>query len=203
MRILCPHWPPLRCNSPHLGLHIPCIQCEVCNPAWSQMARPCSPSPSQSKAELGKLVSSLTPGNIEHGLDSSRLIVGIVLNILLTSVNQSCNTYKMATSYSQINHGVPQNMWKLWKVWKCSSLSRVWLSETPWIVAHQASLSMEFSGRNTGVGCHSPLQGIFPTQGSNLGLLHCRQILYHLNQPQIMYFSNHSEHEFHEGHFQM
>ena len=32
--------------------------------------------------------------------------------------------------------------------------------------------------RNTGVGCHSLLQGIFPTQGSNLGLLHYRQILY-------------------------
>ena len=27
----------------------------------------------------------------------------------------------------------------------------------------------------------SNLQGIFPTQGSNLGLLHCRQILYHLS----------------------
>ena len=32
-------------------------------------------------------------------------------------------------------------------------------------------------GKNTGVGCHSFLQWIFPTQGSNLGLLHCRQIL--------------------------
>jgi len=31
------------------------------------------------------------------------------------------------------------------------------------------------------VGCHSLLQGIFPTQGINLGLLHCRQILYHLS----------------------
>ena len=36
-------------------------------------------------------------------------------------------------------------------------------------------------GKNTGVGCHFLLQGIFPTQGSNLGLLHCRQILYHMN----------------------
>ena len=36
-------------------------------------------------------------------------------------------------------------------------------------------------GKNTGVGCHGLLQGIFPTQGSNprlLRLLHCRQILY-------------------------
>ena len=35
--------------------------------------------------------------------------------------------------------------------------------------------------RNTGVGCHSLLQGIFLTQGSNPGLLHCRQILYCLS----------------------
>ena len=32
--------------------------------------------------------------------------------------------------------------------------------------------------KNTGVGCHFLLQGIFLTQGSNLGLLHCRQMLY-------------------------
>ena len=31
------------------------------------------------------------------------------------------------------------------------------------------------------MGSHSLLQGIFPTQGPNLGLPHCRQILYHLN----------------------
>ena len=36
-------------------------------------------------------------------------------------------------------------------------------------------------GKNTGVGCHSLLQGIFQTQGLNLGLLHCRQILCHLS----------------------
>ena len=36
----------------------------------------------------------------------------------------------------------------------------------------------DFPGKNTGVGCRSLLQGIFPTQGLNPGLLHCRQILY-------------------------
>ena len=36
-------------------------------------------------------------------------------------------------------------------------------------------------GQNPGVGSCSLLQGIFPTQESNLGLLHCRQILYQLN----------------------
>ena len=37
--------------------------------------------------------------------------------------------------------------------------------------------SWNFPGKNTGQGCHFLLQGIFPTQGSNLGLLHCRQTL--------------------------
>ena len=36
-------------------------------------------------------------------------------------------------------------------------------------------------GKNTGVGCHALLQGIFPTQGSHPGLPHCRQILYQLS----------------------
>ena len=36
-------------------------------------------------------------------------------------------------------------------------------------------------GKNPGVGCHALLPGIFPTQGSNPGLPHCRWILYHLS----------------------
>ena len=39
-------------------------------------------------------------------------------------------------------------------------------------------------GKNTGVGSHSFLQGIFPTQRSNPGLPPCRQILYHLRDEQ-------------------
>ena len=44
-------------------------------------------------------------------------------------------------------------------------------------------------GQNTGVGSRSLLQGIFPTQGSNPGLPHCRQILYqlsHRGSPRIL-----------------
>ena len=43
-------------------------------------------------------------------------------------------------------------------------------------------------GKNTGVGCHPLLQGIFPTQGSNLGLSHCRQILYFLSYRGNLFF---------------
>ena len=51
-----------------------------------------------------------------------------------------------------------------------SSFSRVQLFVTQWTVALQAPLSMGFLGKNTGVGCHALLQGIFLTQGLNLRL---------------------------------
>ena len=40
-----------------------------------------------------------------------------------------------------------------------------------------------FQARLTGVGCHFLLQGIFPIQGSNLGLLHCRHTLLPFEPP--------------------
>ena len=46
-----------------------------------------------------------------------------------------------------------------------------------------------YSGQNTGMGSLSLLQGIFPTQGSNPGLPHCRWILYqlsHKGSPRIL-----------------
>ena len=39
----------------------------------------------------------------------------------------------------------------------------------------------DFLGKSTGVGCHFLLQGIFPAQGLNPGLSHCRQALYRLS----------------------
>ena len=89
---------------------------------------------------------------------------------------------------------------------KVKSLSRVRLFATPWIVAYYAPPSMGFSrqecwsglpfpmllhpwgfpGNNAGVGCHFPLQRIFPTQGSNPALLHCRQMLYHLSHQGLL-----------------
>ena len=55
-------------------------------------------------------------------------------------------------------------------------LSHVQLFVTPWTIAPWAPLSMGFSRQES---CHALLQGIFSTQGSNLGLPHCRQNLYH------------------------
>ena len=52
-----------------------------------------------------------------------------------------------------------------------------------------SSVHVDSSEKNTGVGCHALLPGIFSTQGSNPGLLHCRRSLYHLNHqgsPRIL-----------------
>ena len=115
--------------------------------------------------------------------------------------------------------------WMMWRErkWKCQLLHRVHFFANPWTVAHQASLSMEFSRqefwsglpfpssgdlpnpsikprspalqedsllsepsrkpKNTGVSSLSLLQGNFPTQGLNQGLLYCRGILYQLGYP--------------------
>ena len=54
-------------------------------------------------------------------------------------------------------------------------LSRVQIVVTLWTVA--LLCPRDSPGKNTGVGSHSLLQGIFLIQGSNPGLLSCRQIL--------------------------
>ena len=41
-----------------------------------------------------------------------------------------------------------------------------------------SSVPGDSPGKNAGVGCHALLQGIFPTQGSNPGLPHCRRIFF-------------------------
>ena len=84
-------------------------------------------------------------------------------------------------------HRVAQS--QTWLKWLSSSssyvmLSRSVISDSLWphglwptrLLCPWASL-----GKNTRVGCCALLQGIFPTQKSNLGLPHCRRILYHLN----------------------
>ena len=60
---------------------------------------------------------------------------------------------------------------------KWKSLSHVHLFATPWTVACQVPLSMEFSRPE--YWSHSLLQGIFPTQGLHPGLPYCRRIPCH------------------------
>ena len=61
------------------------------------------------------------------------------------------------------------------------SLIRVRLLVIPWTGAYHAPQSVGFSRQEYWSGLPFLLQRIFPSQGSNLGLLHCTQMLYHLS----------------------
>ena len=76
------------------------------------------------------------------------------------------------------------------KRYKWKLLSCVQFFVTPWAVAPSgSSLHGDSPGKDTIVGSHALLQEIFPTQGSNSGLWHCRWILYQLRyqgNPRIL-----------------
>ena len=62
-----------------------------------------------------------------------------------------------------------------------------------------SSVHGDSPGKNTRVGSYALLQGIFPAEGSNPGLPHCRQVLYHLSHQGSPYYlfyipSNHCFH---------
>ena len=64
------------------------------------------------------------------------------------------------------------------------SVSNSVVSDSLWLYGWQPTGLLclwNSPGKNTGVDCHFLLQGIVSTQGSNPGLLHCRQILYPLS----------------------
>ena len=65
-------------------------------------------------------------------------------------------------------------------MWKWSeSRSRSVVSDSLW--PHGLYSPWNYLGQNTGVGSLPLLQGIFPTQGSNPGLPHCRHFIYQLS----------------------
>ena len=66
----------------------------------------------------------------------------------------------------------------------------VQLFASPWTARHL--VHGDSPGKNTGVGFHALLQGIFSTQGSNSGLLHCRQILYRVSDRKPKEMATHS-----------
>ena len=86
-----------------------------------------------------------------------------------------------ATASQQHYHII---QWLLtFKLTKSSQISHIHVCESHSVMSdslgpHGLYSPWNSPGQNTGVGGLSLLQGIFPSQGSNPGLLHCRQILY-------------------------
>ena len=62
-----------------------------------------------------------------------------------------------------------------------SHFSRVWLFPAPWAVARQLLCLWDSPGKNTGVGCHALLQGIFPAQVSHTAGGFFTIMLHHLS----------------------
>ena len=87
-----------------------------------------------------------------------------------------------------------KSKYKLEDVWKAYLKRKCKWPVREWMLVAQSCLTLrphglqptrllcpwDFAGKDAGVGCHFFLQGIFLTQGSNPGFLHCRQILYRL-----------------------
>ena len=82
------------------------------------------------------------------------------------------------TSKKKNKHAVQHRKSPLcYAVLSCSVMSNsLWPMAPPGSSVHGG-----FPGKNTGVGCYALFQGMFPTQGSNPYLPHCRQILYQLS----------------------
>ena len=84
-------------------------------------------------------------------------------------------------------NGLQMTTWCTW--WSVAKLCPApWdLDRLPLPVTWRLLCPWDFPGKNTRVGCHFLLQGIFPTQGLNPRLLHCRQILYHWASREARY----------------
>ena len=120
--------------------------------------RKCDPS------YLGSLIQQVTQANI-------------IIGAILKNLSQTRDTLLHYVPFSAL---LSSSSLSLFRVMKgrinkplcAQSVSRVQLFATPWAVALQAPLSMRFPGKDTGVGSHFLLQGIFLTQCWNRCLLH-------------------------------
>ena len=96
---------------------------------------------------------------------------------LKVKVTQSCPTLCNPMDYAV--HGILQARILEWVVFPFSRGSSQ--PRSPTLQVDSLPAELQGKPKNTGVGSLSLLQGIFPTQESNWGLLHCRRILYQLN----------------------
>ena len=78
----------------------------------------------------------------------------------------------------QANHNTPLNQSRIQSRAVLSHFGRVRLFVTAWTVVHRLLCPWDFPSKNTGVGCHALLQGLFLNKRLNLCLpclLHCRR----------------------------
>ena len=95
---------------------------------------------------------------------------------------------------ASVDHFFSSDSWKWSESESCSVVSDS-------LQPHGLYSPWNSPGQNIGVGSLSLLQGIFPTQGSNPALLHCRQILYQLSYEGYLTVFVWANSYFHEAYF--
>ena len=118
------------------------------------------------------------PGSSVHGISQKKIL----------------KQFAISSSNSVVLMHLNLQKWK----WKCFAQSFLTLCGPMDSSPPGSSVHGNSPGKNTGVDFHFLLQGIFPTQGLNPGLLHCRQILYCLSHQVIWWtlsFSKPFEHK--------
>ena len=116
------------------------------------------------------------PGSSVYGISQARILEWDAISFSRRSSQPRDRTHVscIAGGFLTLSH------WRKWK-WKWSH-SVVSDSLRPHgRLPTRLLCPWDFPCKSTGVGCHFLLQSIFPTQGLNPGLPHCRQMLYHLS----------------------
>ena len=113
-----------------------------------------------------------------------RQLIGLFTESLITGKTYSTLEMKL-DGYSQFNYMSREDYFMLLQI----DFFLFYFSYESHSVVSNSLQPRNSPGQNTGVGSLSLLQGIFPTQGSNLGLLHCRWILHQLSYRGSPYFS--------------
>ena len=102
---------------------------------------------------------------------------------------------RISEGCGKTTRGVTYTQWKLLLLFSWCAVLRL-VTQSCLTLCHSmvcsppgSSVRGNSPGKNTGMSCHALLQGNFPIPGSNPGLPHCRQILYHVSpqgSPRIL-----------------
>ena len=97
------------------------------------------------------------------------------MNLLYQGVKDSSNRFQRNKESENVSPSVMSDSLQSYGLWLIRLLC-------PW----------DYPVKNMGVGCHFLLHWIFLTQGSNLDLSNCREMLYHLKHQEQAYISKHT-----------
>ena len=111
--------------------------------------------------------------------------------VITSAPKRMSGTENVVNKYTSFRIPQKEEAYSFWRhstyLVKCESESHSVMSDSLW--PHGLYNPWNSPGQKTGVGSLSLSRGIFPTQGSNPGLLHCRRILYqlsHKESPRIL-----------------